>query len=243
MKILCLLQARMSSSRFPGKIMKPILVKPMIQHILDSLSFSKMIDEIVVITSINSKDDILVEYLEKNNWKYFRGDENDVLKRYLDATIKFGGDYIVRVTADNPLLDPAIIDKVILTTTKNKADYGSNNLIKSYPYGYYVEVISRKTLEEIENKASSLMDREHVTLFIHKNKEKFKIINILAPAKLSHPDWRLTVDTSEDLELIKKIFENLYSENMPIKYKDVIAFLSKNSELLKINENVHQNQP
>lgn len=243
MKILCLLQARMSSSRFPGKIMKPILVKPMIQHILDSLSFSKMIDEIVVITSINSKDDILVEYLEKNNWKYFRGDENDVLKRYVDATTKFGGDYIVRVTADNPLLDPAIIDEVILTTTKNKADYGSNNLIKSYPYGYYVEVISRKTLEEIENKTTSLVDREHVTLFIHKNKEKFKIINILAPTKLSHPDWRLTVDTAEDLKLIKKIFENLYSKNMPIKYKDVIAFLSKNSELLKINENVHQNQP
>lgn len=242
MKILCLLQARMDSSRFPGKTMKPILGKPMIQYILDSLSFSKMIDEIVVVTSMNSKDDVLVKYLEKNNWKYFRGDEKDVLKRYSDATRKFDGDYIVRVTADNPLLDPTIIDRVILTTTKNKDDYGSNNLTKSYPYGYTVEVISKNTLEEIEKKASNSADREHVTLFIHKNKEKFKVSSIQAPAELSHPDWRLTVDTAEDYELINKIFENLYSET-PIKYEAVIDFLLKNPKLLKINEHVRQIQP
>jgi len=243
MKILCLLQARMKSSRFPGKIMKPILGKPMIQYILDSLSLSKIIDEIVVATTTNSKDDVLVEYLEKNNWKYFRGDENDVLKRYVDATKKFDADYIIRVTADNPLLDPATLDEVILRTTKNKADYGSNNLVKSYPYGYYVEVISRKTLEEIEKKATSSEDREHVTLFIYKNKEKFNTINISAPPELSHPEWRLTVDTAEDLKLIKKIFENLYSKNIPIKYEDVITFILKNPELLKINQNIDQIQP
>jgi len=243
MKVLCLLQARMYSFRLPDKIMKSLVGKPMIQHILESLERSKMIDEFVVVTTTNSKDDKLISFLKTKDWKYFRGDENNVLKRYIDAESKFGGDYIVRVTADNPLIDPEIIDEVISTTIKNTADYCSNNLIKSYPYGYYVEVISKKTLEEIGKLATESVFREHVTLYVHKNKEKFKTINILAPNDYFHPDWRLTVDTPEDFTLITKIFENLYSENKSIKFKDVASFLLKNTRLLKINENIQQIQP
>jgi len=240
MKVLCLLQARMKSSRFPGKIMKPILGKPMIQHILDSLSYSTMIDDVIVVTTTNPKDDVLVQYLDKKNIKYFRGNENDVLKRYIDAVSQFGGDYVVRITADNPLTDPNIVDMVIRKALKNKVDYASNNLQKTFPLGFFVEVISRKILEKLEKLTQDQSDREHVTLYIHKNKNSFKVFNLTAPQEFFYPDWRLTVDTKEDFELIKHVFENLYTDHKPIRYEEVINFLKENPDLLKINQNIKQ---
>jgi len=108
-----MIQARMSSSRLPGKVMKPLVGKPMIEYILKTLSNSKKISDIIVLTSTNKQDEVLVNYLKENNWKYFRGDENDVLHRYYKAAEKYDADYIVRITADNPLIDHNIVDEVI----------------------------------------------------------------------------------------------------------------------------------
>jgi len=230
----------MVSSRLPEKVMITLSGKPMIQHILESLVRSKTITDIVVLTTTKKRDDKLVKYLKKNNWKYFRGDENDVLKRYYDAAIRYNADYIIRITADNPLTDPSIVDLVVTKAIENKVDYASNNLLKTYPLGYVVEVISRNTLEKIEKLARGSILREHVTPYIYKNLKKFKTLNVAAPKSLSYPNWRLTVDTIEDFKLIKKIFENLYSENESINYKEVIKLLLRKPELLSINRNIKQ---
>lgn len=240
MNIICMVQARMVSSRLPEKVMITLSGKPMIQHILESLVRSKTITDLVVLTTTQKRDDKLVKYLKKNNWKYFRGDENDVLKRYYDAAIRYNADYIIRITADNPLTDPSIVDLVVTKAIENKVDYASNNLLKTYPLGYVVEVISRNTLEKIEKLARGSILREHVTPYIYKNLKKFKTLNVATTKSLSYPNWRLTVDTIEDFKLIKKIFENLYSENKSIKYEDVVEFILKNPELLKINKNIRQ---
>jgi len=242
MNIICMVQARMVSSRLPEKVMITLSGKPMIQHILESLVRSKTITDtdLVVLTTTQKRDDKLVKYLKKNNWKYFRGDEDDVLKRYYDAAIRYNADYIIRITADNPLTDPSIVDLVVTKAIENKVDYASNNLLKTYPLGYVVEVISRNTLEKIEKLARGSILREHVTPYIYKNLKKFKTLNVATTKSLSYPNWRLTVDTIEDFKLIKKIFENLYSENKSIKYEDVVEFILKNPELLKINKNIRQ---
>jgi len=237
-----MIQARISSSRLPGKVMKPLVGKPMIGHILESLSNSKRISDIIVVTSTNKQDDVLVNYLKENNWKYFRGDENDVLSRYYKAAEKYDADYIVRITADNPLIDHDIVDEVIEKAIERNVDYAANDLIKTYPQGYRVEIISRKTLKEIESIARDNLSREHVTLYVINNKSKYNVLNVSAPKSLRYPDWRLTVDTKEDFNLIEKIFESLYLKNKSIKYKDVVKFLLKNSDLLKINKNVRQVQ-
>lgn len=235
-----MIQARMSSSRLPGKVMKPLAGKPMIEHILKSLSNSKKISDIIVLTSTNKQDDVLVNYLKENNWEYFRGDENDVLNRYYKAAEKYDADYIVRITADNPLIDHNVVDEVIEKAIESKVDYAANDLVKTYPLGYRVEIISRKTLKQIENIARDNLSREHVTLYVINNKKKYNVLNISAPKSLRYPGWRLTVDTKEDFNLIQKIFRDLYSKNKSIPIKEVVEYLLNNLHLLKINRNIHQ---
>lgn len=235
-----MVQTRMFSSRFPGKVMRLLAGRPMIDHILDSLSRSKEITDLIVLTTTNEQDDVLVKHLKKNNWKYFRGDENDVLKRYYKAAVKYNADYIIRITADNPLIDHTIVDKVIKKAIEKKVDYAANDLINTYPQGYRVEIISKRALGEIEEKAKDNLSREHVTLYLIKNQKKFNVLNISAPKSLTFPEFRLTVDTIEDFNLIQEIFKNLYSENKSIKCREVVEFLLNNPELLKINQNIRQ---
>jgi len=243
MKVNCIIQARMLSERFPGKVMKILSGKPMIEHLLISLTHCKNIDEIIVSTTSNKNDDPLVEFLKKNNWNYFRGDEHDVLLRYVNTLKQFPADYVVRITADNPLTDPEIVDSVIEQTLLTKSDYSSNHLIKTFPLGYVVEVISAKTLLKIEQLTQNPEDREHVTWFVYQNRDKFNTSNFLAPINLSHPNWRLTVDTKEDFQLVEKIFGLLYKENSFIKYSDVVKLLLEKPELLQINQNIEQKYP
>ena len=134
-----------------------------------------------------------------------------------------------------------MVDSVIEHAIVTKSDYSSNHLIKTYPLGYVVEVISAKTLFNIEKLTQNPNDREHVTWYVYQNHEKFKTSNFSAPDNLSHPNWRLTVDTKEDFQLVKKIFSLLYKENNFIKYSDVVNLLLEKPELLQINQNIKQN--
>jgi spore coat polysaccharide biosynthesis protein SpsF len=240
MQVICIVQARMNSKRLPGKVMKEIQGIPIIGHILNSLSYSKKIDDIVVATTTNSVDDILVNYLEKHGWKYFRGKENDVLLRYVETLKKFPANYVVRITADNPLIDPEIVDSVIDKALETKSDYVANHLLKSFPLGMVVEVISAKILLKIEKLTKESDDREHVTWYVYRNKDKFKTLNVTASKKLNHPQWRLTVDTKEDFQLIEKIINKLYKKNGFIQYSEITKYLLKNPDLLKINKNIEQ---
>jgi spore coat polysaccharide biosynthesis protein SpsF len=237
--IICLVQARMGSSRLPGKVMTPINGIPMIKIIMKSISRSKLINKSLVVTSRSKKDDILVNFLKKNKISYYRGSENDVLSRFYHAAKKEKADLVIRITADCPLIDSEIIDKVITSAIKYDLDYCSNVEIRTFPRGYDVEIFTFKVLSKMYKNTKDREDREHVTLYINRNPKFFKIGNVEAPKDKQHPEWRLCVDTREDLRLIKKIFLH-YKNRQIIKYNDIIKLLLKHPKLPKINEKVRQ---
>jgi len=238
-KVLCLIQARMGSSRLPGKVMKEINGKSMISIIVNSLKKSQYITKIIVATSDNLSDDIFVEHLKKNKIDYFRGSEQDALSRFYFAAKKENPELVVRITGDCPLIEPKIVDQVIEHAIKEKSDYCSNVEQRTFPRGYDTEVFTFNALEKMFYEAKDPSEREHVTLFINNNPELFNIQGMVAPSDKQHPEWRICVDTMEDFDLIKKIFEH-YPTRDVIEYDDIINLFTKYPQLSKINENVKQ---
>jgi len=228
-----IIQARMNSSRLPGKVMKKIKNKPMLDIVLEQIKFSKNIEKIVVATTYSKKDDQIYEHMKKKKIEVFRGKSKDVLDRYFQCAKKFHIDTIVRVTSDCPLIDPKIVDKVIKNYIKGKFDYVSNNKPRTFPYGMDVEVFSFDALKRAWNEALLPSEREHVTPYIYKNYKKFKIKNIKQKKNFSR--IRITVDRENDLKLIKKIIEMIKSK--PILLEDVIKLYSRNKKLFEINQN------
>ena len=168
--IVCLVQARMESTRLPGKVLMKINGIPMIILQINTLKKSKLLNQIIVITSKNQTNDVLIKNLEKNGIRYFRGSEENVLERYFQAATKFNADIIVRITSDNPLVDITILDNILKIINENDLDYVSNNLKRTFPIGYDIEAFSYKTLKKIFESTENIDDLEHVTLYIHKNK-------------------------------------------------------------------------
>ena len=235
MKVNCFIQARMGSNRLPGKVMKIIRGKPVIEHIILALKKSNLIDSIVVLTSDRETDEVLVNFLKKNNYLYFRGNENDVLQRYVEAGKKFSCYLVVRITADCPLTDPQIVDKVIQHALLSGADYTSNVLERTFPDGHDVEVIKYSVLENINEESVDKLEHEHITLHILKNKSKFKVKNVCAPINKHHSEWRICLDTEKDLSLIRKIYDS-FPESHIISYDDIIHLFEKYPQLPKINK-------
>lgn len=243
MRVLCLVQARMASERFYGKVLRDICGRPMLEQILRSLSHSKTVSETVVATTTNGADDVLADFLKRGGYGYFRGSEDDVLLRFVGASRAHPSDYIVRITADNPLTDPGIVDSVVDLAVSSGCDYASNHLTPTFPLGFVVEVVSTKMLLKVEEMTCEPADREHVTRFICRNRGRFRTKNFPAAPGLAHPGWRLTVDTAEDLRLVRAVFESLYRNDGYIKYRDVVNLLLKRPDLLNINSKVHQRRP
>ena len=229
-KIIAIVQARMSSTRLPGKVLKTLLSKPVIKHVIDRLLSSKYIDQVVVATTHNYEDDKLAEWCKKNHIECFRGDSEDVLLRFYECGKKYEADGIVRVTSDNPLVDPVIIDKTIDLFYRQKADYGCNNLKKTFPHGLDVEVITKEGLHESHIKATEPFEREHVTQFIRHRPKKYHLCNLS-----SDENWhkiRLTLDDETDFQLIELVMVLLGEDAGFIALKDLF---SKFPSLLKIN--------
>lgn len=237
MKVLSIIQARVGSSRLSGKSIQILQGKPILEHIVNFLKFSKLIDEIIIATSNLEEDDKIEEIAKKIGVACFRGSSDDVLKRYYDCALKFGGDLIIRLTSDNPLIDPTLVDEVIGVCKETKCEYASNMIHQTFPLGYLVEGITMPTLKKIHENQHDQLSREHVTYFIRKNPHLFNIQEIFAPQKLHRPHWRLTVDYEEDFNLISEIFSQLYKPNSFISYSKVVEFLDSHTHLLKINEN------
>ena len=233
-KTAIIIQARMGSTRLPGKIMKKILNKPMIEYLIERASKSKMIDDIIVATSDTKENKELVDFLKAKSVKYFIGDENDVLSRYYYTAKKFNIDNIIRVTADCPLIDANIIDDTVKKYYKDKVDYASNIFPRSFPKGLDTEIFSFNSIEKAFNEANSLYDREHVTPYIRES-GKFDISNISYEKDYSY--LRLTVDWEEDFKLISKIF-NQFKPNIFFNWLDVVDELFKNPELIQINNHL-----
>ena len=240
MKKLIIVQARMTSTRLPGKVMKVVCGKPLLEHLIDRLKRVKYADRIVIATTVNETDDIIVELCEKLDISYYRGSEEDVLGRYYETAVEYGGDIIIRITSDCPVIDPEVVDYLINFFTNNieKYDYVSNTLERSYPKGMDAEIVSFKALKEAHFNAYDPFDREHVTPFIKKRPQQFRLYNILYKTDMSRCRW--TLDTPEDLELISKIFEFLYYQNTFFSLNDIFSLMERKLEWAAINAHIEQ---
>ncbi len=235
MRILVIIQARTGSKRLHNKVLMKIQGKPILEHIVNFLKFSKKIDQIIVATSNLKPDDEIEKLCDKIGVSCFRGNSLNVLKRYFDCAVHFKGDVIVRITADNPLIDPKLVDKAVSLLINKKLDYVTNMIHQSYPEGYLVEVFTFTTLRYVYKTFHDDLSKEHVTFQLRQCPKGIKIGEIFVEKNKQRSNWRLTVDYKEDIELMSKIFSKLYANNSYIKLESVIKFLEENTDLLKIN--------
>ena len=240
MKIVAIVQARMGSTRLPGKVMRTILDKPIILWDIDRISSSTLIDEIVIAIPYGDENDIIDITIKQYSDKIIvlRGSESDVLDRYYKAAVQTKADIIIRITSDCPLIDPTIIDKVIEEFLNKDCDYCSNTLKLTYPRGMDTEIFTFNVLERAWNEAKEDYEREHVTPYIREHTDFFKQHNVSNEEDLSH--LRLTLDTVEDFDLITKIYQHLYPAKKMFLLKDIKELLDKQPELIKINEHIMQ---
>ena len=231
----CIIQARTGSTRLPGKVMQKIdNDSTVLDYVINQIKYSKKIEKIIVATTNLTEDDIICEYLSLQKIEFFRGSSEDVLDRYYQCAKKFTIDNIVRITADNPLIDPNVIDLVIDDYKNNKCDFATNTLHRTFPYGTEVEVFSFKSLEKAWKNAKKPSEREHVTPFIYDLQNRFILINKEFQEDLSH--LRYTVDKIEDLKLVKEIIKNIPTR--PIFIQDIIELYKNKPEIFEINHNV-----
>ncbi|HBS47698.1 TPA: hypothetical protein DEO28_05040 [Candidatus Dependentiae bacterium] len=236
-KVVASIEARMTSSRLPGKVlMEAIDGKPMLQFMVERVKRAKLVDEIVVATTINKADDCVVNLCEKMGIKYFRGSENDVLQRVLEAHTFFNSNLIVELTGDCPLIDPNIIDKVIQVYLNNSFDYVSNSHLRSYPDGLDVQIFSKNILKEISEKKLTEEDREHVSLYIYRSGE-YNLGYVKAEGELFWPELRITLDDKGDYEIIKNIITYFYpKKGFDFSALDIVRYLRNNEYLLDLNK-------
>ena len=232
----------MTSSRLPGKILRPIVGKPTLELLIERLSHAKLIDKIVIATTTNRTDDVVEELAHRLGVGCYRGSDDDVLDRVLKAAQANDTDIIVELTGDNPLIDPGIIDNLIEIYLNNSYDYVSNNLKLTYPNGLDAQVFSRNVLEEVARLTSDLVDHEHVSLYIYDHPERYTLFNLESNLPKKYWNLRLTVDTKEDFELIRIIFEELYPKNPNFSLEDILDLLEKKPKLIDINQHIQQKE-
>ena len=236
--ILAILQARLSSSRLPGKVLKSILGKPMLLHQIERLRHSKMIDKLVVATSVDSSDDAIEQMCLDNNIEVFRGDLNNVLDRFYQCAKKYNPDHVVRLTGDCPLADWQIIDNMAQYFLYEGLDYIATSL--KFPDGLDAEIMTIEALMEAKKSATLPSELEHVTQYINKNPNKFKSDYFNFNKDLSHIRW--TVDEPEDFVLVERIYQTLYKDNSLFLTNDILNLLDEQPELTKINDNFIRNE-
>lgn len=234
MKASIIAQARISSTRLLGKVLRPILGKTVLEHLIIRLKAAKMIDNIIVATTDAKEDGEIVAIAEKLRVKSYQGSVNDVLDRFYKAAKQFGAQHIVRITADCPLMDPAVVDEGVAEYFSSGADYCSNVIIRTFPDGEDVEIFSFAALEKAWKEAKLSSDREHVTTYIRKHPEKFKLTNF--KNNLNIADKRWTLDREEDFIFMERVYGALYAENPRFGMRDILDFLKKNPELEEINK-------
>jgi len=236
--ILAIVQARMGSSRLPGKVMREVLGKPLIGHLLDRLKLSEAIDRIVVATSKEKNDDKLFEYVKSLGFNTYRGKKDDVLDRFYQVAKQYNPDAIVRITGDCPLIDYKVVDKIVTYYQNNDFDYVSNTNPPTYPDGLDTEVFSYDALKRAWQEAKLRYEREHVTQYII-NSGKFKLGNVRAEKNYSGERW--VVDYEEDFVFIKNIIENLSKRLKYFDMYDILQYKKENPEIFEINKYIKRN--
>jgi spore coat polysaccharide biosynthesis protein SpsF len=241
MKTVAIIQARMGSNRLPGKVLKPILGRPMLWHIVRRVRAAPSISEVIVAVPSDSANEVLCQFCTDNKIACFAGSETDVLDRYYRAAQQFEADPVLRVTADCPMADPQLIERLIQNYKSGGYDHigvaagaGAERRGNGrFPDGLDAECFGFSALDRTWHEATDPRDREHVTRYMWNNREIFHCGELTAD--VVYPKLRLTVDHPEDFELVTKIYESLYSERRPFLLSDVMKFLNENPGLLELN--------
>ncbi|WP_406732448.1 glycosyltransferase family protein [Vibrio scophthalmi] len=240
MSVVAILQARVSSSRLPRKVLRQILGKPMLQLQIERVQRSRMIDKLVIATSIESSDDLLVELCVKLGVECYRGSLEDVLDRFYGAASAEKPDHVVRLTGDCPLTDPYVIDKVVEHHLAHGAAYTSNVCPPTYPDGLDVEVMTFASLEMAWRIATLKSDREHVTSYIRKPEANLRLGNVENDVDLSHLRW--TVDELADFEFVTEVYTRLYRDNPHFDTQGILDSIERQPDLLAINQGYVRNE-
>jgi spore coat polysaccharide biosynthesis protein SpsF len=239
MNTVAIVQARMGSTRLPGKILKPLAGNPALWHLIERLRYSKRLQDIVIATTVNGEDDIVVELCKENQVKWFRGSENDVLDRYYQAAKAYDADPIVRITADCPVIDPVIVDEVIEGFFQGQYDvYGLGG---EFPDGLDCVLYSFRVLEDLWKNTELPSDREHVgATYIKNHTEKYKIGTYEKFKGLSHHRW--TLDEEADLLFLQAIYDRIYRQGQIFATQDILDLLEREPHLMEINSGIVRNE-
>jgi spore coat polysaccharide biosynthesis protein SpsF len=236
-KVVAIIQARMGSTRLPGKVLKDLCGETVLARVVNRTRRATLLNEVVVATSVQPADDAIVRECGRLSVACFRGDEADVLDRYYRAAEKFSAGAIVRITSDCPLIDPEVSDKTIRAFLERHPDYASNVLERKYPRGLDTEVMTFAALESARREARDPYQREHVTPFLYQHPERFRLVSVTGDRDYSHYRW--TLDTLEDLEFLRAVYARRAEASDPA-WQDVLRILEGEPDLAAINQHVKQ---
>ena len=237
MRTATIVQARMGSTRLPGKVMMDLGGATVLARVVQRLRRASLIGELIIATTFDPADDVIVEECKALGVAFFRGEVRDVLDRYYRTALHFGAEVIVRITSDCPLIEPEVTDRVIDTFLEQRPDYASNAVQRTYPRGLDTEVFTFDALKRTWQKAQRPYQRSHVTAYIYENPEQFKIVSVTGDADYSWQRW--TVDTPDDLRFIREVYE-LMGNDPDFYWRDVLSLLHRRPELLELNSHVMQ---
>ena len=235
LQVVAIVQARVGSVRLPGKVLRPILGRPMLARVIERLCLSETLRRVVVATTRLPYDDAVAQVAQGMRAGVFRGDEADVLGRYVGAARAFHADVIVRVTADCPLIDPSVLDQVASAYLAHAEDldYVSNTVERTHPRGLDVEVFPLRVLEQLDRVSRSAAEREHVTLHVLHHPDRYRIAQVRHPVDHSAHYW--TVDTEADFQLVEAVYEALYPTQPRFGWTDVLQLFEARPELFEVN--------
>lgn len=240
-KTIAIIQARIGSTRLPGKVMEDLAGEPMLVRTVNRAKRAQTLDEVVVATTTNAGDDVIAELCDQNGWPCSRGSEDDVLDRYYNAAVAHKAEVVVRITSDCPLIEPPIVDQAIELFRNHQLgiDYVSTSIPKrTFPRGLDTEVIRFDALKRAWNEDDNPATREHVTPYIYKNPQWFKLLGIGSETNYSYMRW--TVDTQEDLEFVREIYNHFGHDRF--SWQEVLEVLRIHPEWMEINRHVKQKE-
>jgi spore coat polysaccharide biosynthesis protein SpsF len=236
-RVVCTIEARMTSSRLPGKVLLPAAGRPLLEHMVERLKRARTVDAIVIATTEHASSDPLQALADRLGVGCFRGSEEDVLGRVLGAAQAFDADVIVETTGDSPLVDPEVVDLVVERFAEGGVDYCSNVLEPTYPPGMDAQVFRTSVLADVASRTDDPADREHVSLYIYEHPERYRLRSVVSQ-RPEYGDLRLCVDTDTDYELIRTIFETLYPADPAFGLDAILDLVDARPELRELNRHV-----
>jgi spore coat polysaccharide biosynthesis protein SpsF len=242
-RIVAIIEARMTSSRLPGKVLMPLAGESVLARQIERLRRSAHIDEVVVACTTNAPDDAIAQECDRVACRYWRGSEDDVLLRVLEAAKFAKADIIVEICGDCPVIDWRHADALLEKMFANGYDYVANSLEETFPIGFDIRIFSTAVLDEVNQVSQDPYDHEHVSLYIYNHPEKYKLGNIAAEGKMRRRDLRLVIDNKEDYELASAIYDRLHSSKPDFSAEDVIDLFEREPELAFINKEIRQKDP